>query len=222
MKAPTAPLRARARIAILASGDGSNLQALLEYFEGPGRDVASVVWIGSNRAEAGALVRARAAGIANDVVADPDDATELLTRLRAVRADLLVLAGYLKLVPAGVVHAFHGRLLNVHPSLLPAFGGDGMYGMRVHEAVLEHGAKVTGATVHFVDEHFDRGAIAAQWPVSVRDGDTPATLAERVLRAEHLLLPRTIAAVASGAVRLGEDGRVHGEVPLPGLPDIPQ
>ena len=205
------------RIAVLASGGGSNLQALLDYFAGPGRDVGQIVWVGSNRADAGALARACAAGIATHVLESPDTAVELLAQLRGADADVVVLAGYLKLVPHEVVEAFHGHLLNVHPSLLPAFGGEGMFGSRVHEAVLAHGAKVSGATVHFVDDQFDRGAIAAQWPVPVRPDDTPATLAARVLRTEHQLLPRTVAAVACGALRLDETGRVRGEVVLPDL-----
>ncbi len=205
------------RIAILASGGGSNLQALLDYFAGAGREVGQIVWVGSNRAESGALARAQAAGIATHVLENPDNAAELLAHLRGAHAEVVVLAGYLKLVPHEVVEAFHGHLLNVHPSLLPAFGGEGMFGSRVHEAVLTHGAKVSGATVHFVDDHFDRGAIAAQWPVPVRPDDTAERLAARVLRAEHHLLPRTVAAVASGALRLDENGRVHGEVVLPEL-----
>ncbi|MBL0171800.1 MAG: phosphoribosylglycinamide formyltransferase [Gemmatimonadaceae bacterium] len=197
---------ARARIGVLASGSGSNLQALIDYFAGPGSDAGTIVWVGSNRADAGALARAAAAGIPHGVIANPDDAESQLAQFRAADVDLLVLAGYLKLVPPGVVAAYHGRLLNIHPSLLPAFGGAGMHGMRVHEAVLAHGVKVSGATVHFVDNEFDRGAIAAQWPVRVHVNDTPATLAARVLRAEHKLLPRTVAAVARGVIRLGREG----------------
>lgn len=211
---------APARIAVLASGGGSNLQALLDYFAGPGRADGAIVWVGSNRADAGALARATAAGVPSGVIASVDDGAGLLAPLRVMQADVVVLAGYLKLVPADVVHAFRGRLLNVHPSLLPAFGGDGMYGMRVHEAVLAHGAKLSGATVHFVDEHFDRGAIVSQWPVRVLADDTPEVLAARVLRAEHALLPRTVAAVASGRVRLADDGRVVGDVELPAIPDL--
>ncbi len=205
------------RIAVLASGSGSNLQALLDYFAGPGGDVGQIVWVGSNRADAGALARAHAVGIATHVLENPDNAAELLAQLRGADAQVVVLAGYLKLVPHAVVEAFHGHLLNVHPSLLPAFGGEGMFGSRVHEAVLAHGAKVSGATVHFVDDHFDRGAIAAQWPVPVRPDDTADTLAARVLHTEHHLLPRTVAAVACGALRLDENGRVQGEVVLPEL-----
>ncbi|MEQ1690922.1 MAG: phosphoribosylglycinamide formyltransferase [Gemmatimonas sp.] len=187
---------APAQIAVLASGGGSNLQAMIDYFAGPGRDAGRIVWVGSNRADAGALARAAAAGIPHGVIADLENGERQLAQLRAVGADLVVLAGYLKLVPPEVVHAFHGRLLNVHPSLLPAFGGAGMYGMRVHEAVLAQGVKISGVTVHFVDEDFDRGAIAAQQTVPVLPDDTPETLAARVLQAEHELLPRTVAEVA--------------------------
>ena len=103
-----------------------------------------------------------------------------------------MLAGYLKLVPGAVVSQFRGRMINIHPALLPDFGGPGMYGHRVHEAVLASGAKESGATVHFVDEAFDRGAIIAQERVPVMKGDTPETLAARVLEAEHRLLPRVV------------------------------
>jgi folate-dependent phosphoribosylglycinamide formyltransferase PurN len=116
---------------------------------------------------------------------------ELLTR-HAIR--LVVLAGYLKKVPDEVVAAFRGRMLNIHPALLPAFGGPGMYGRRVHEAVLASGATVSGATVHLVDEHYDHGAIVAQESVPVRPGDTPESLAARVLEVEHRLLPAAVRA----------------------------
>ncbi len=208
------------RIAVLASGGGSNLQSLLDHLAGPARDAAAVVWVGSNRAEAGALSRAQSAGIATGVVHDPTDGEALVAQLAAVNADMVVLAGYLKLVPLAVVRAFHGRMLNVHPSLLPAFGGPGMYGHRVHEAVLAHGARVSGVTVHFVDEAFDRGAIAAQWPVRVFADDTADAIAARVLRAEHQLLPRAVEALARGQLWLAADGRAAGDVALPDLPSI--
>lgn len=212
--------RPPARVAVLASGGGSNLQSLIDYFAEPTNVSARIVWVGSNRAEAGALVRANAAGIDTGFVNDCTDGVSLLAQLTAARADILVLAGYLKLVPPSVVRAFHGCLLNVHPALLPAFGGEGMYGSRVHTAVLAHGARISGVTVHFVDEQYDRGAIVAQWPVRVHAGDTPATLAARVLRAEHQLLPRAVEALARGDVQLGDDGRVQGEVRLPDVPDL--
>lgn len=210
-----APLSSPARIAVLASGGGSNLQVLLDHFRGPARANGTIVWVGSDKAAAGALHRAADADVATGVIDDPRDGDAIRAMLEAAGADLLVLAGYLKLVPEAVVQAFHGRLLNVHPALLPAFGGAGMYGQRIHAAVLEHGATITGVTVHFVDAQYDRGPIIAQWPVPVLPGDTAATLGARVLRVEHRLFPLCVAAVASGAVALGEDGRVHGHLGVP-------
>lgn len=198
------------RIAVLASGGGTNLQALIDHFRDVAPDAGHVVWVGANRADAGALTRARAAGIEAFVVSNPDDGAALLAALHGSGANLLVLAGYLKHVPSDVVQAFHGRLLNVHPALLPAFGGAGMYGVHVHTAVIASGAAVSGVTVHFVDAEYDRGAIAAQWPVSVHSDDTPALLAARVLAVEHRLLPLCVESVARGQLRLGADGRVHG------------
>lgn len=203
---------------MLASGGGSNLQVLLDHFAGAAAHAGRIVWVGSDKATAGALVRAADAGVPNAVVADPRDGDALVATLRAAGADMLVLAGYLKLIPEAVVQAFHGRLVNIHPALLPAFGGAGMYGQRIHAAVLEHGATVTGATVHFVDAHYDRGPIIAQWPVPVLPGDTPASLGARVLRTEHALFPLCVEAVASGAVVLGDDGKVHGHVDIPVSP----
>lgn len=204
-----------ARIAVLASGGGSNLQALLEHFAGPPAQAAAITLVASDRRGAGVLDRARDAGIETAVVDAPDDAEAMLALLAAARTDVLVLAGYLKLVPAAVVRAYRGRIVNVHPALLPSFGGPGMYGRRIHEAVLAHGATLTGVTVHFVDEHFDRGPIIAQWPVPVLPGDDVASLAARVLRTEHRLLPLCVSAVATGAIVLGDDGRVHGHLDIP-------
>jgi folate-dependent phosphoribosylglycinamide formyltransferase PurN len=110
--------------------------------------------------------------------------------------DLVVLAGYLKLVPADAVSAFDGRMINIHPALLPSFGGPGMYGIRVHRAVLASGATISGATVHLVNAEYDRGPIVAQWPVPVQPGDTPEALAARILEVEHLLLPAVVLAAA--------------------------
>ncbi len=203
-----------ARIAVLASGGGSNLQALLEHLDRLGSlRGGDVVVVASNSATAGALARARARGIATAVLPSSTcPGTPSLDRvLDAHAVDLVVLAGYLKLVPADVVRRVAGRMLNVHPSLLPAFGGPGMYGLRVHRAVLDAGARVSGATVHFVDEEYDRGRIAAQWPVPVLPGDDPHTLAARVLRVEHLLFPRVVDAVAAGRL-------THASLAGAGLP----
>jgi phosphoribosylglycinamide formyltransferase 1 len=183
------------RVAVAVSGRGSNLEALLRAL---GDDApARVVLVVSNRADAAALARAREHGVPAEVLSQPADATEWLDRLEHHRVDLLVLAGYLKLVPAAVIARYRDRILNVHPALLPAFGGRGMYGHRVHEAVLASGARESGATVHLVDEVYDRGRILAQGRVAVLPGDTAETLAARVLSVEHRLLPAAVLAAAA-------------------------
>ena len=194
----------RARVAVLASGGGSNLQALIDYLASLGdRRSADIVLVASNKRAAGALERARRAGIPTAIIksARDENGESLLPLLERNSIDLVVLAGYLQLVPAEVTHAYRGRILNVHPAPLPQFGGAGMYGQRVHRAVLAAGAEYTGPTVHFVDEQYDHGATIAHWPVPVLHGDDEHHLADRVLRAEHLLLPRAVQASASrGAV----------------------
>lgn len=201
------------RIGVFASGGGSNLAALLAHLDVVGG--AQVVGVWSNRADAGALEKARARGIAASLLPDPSDGPAILTALRALDIGTVALAGYLKMIPAEVTRAYAGRMLNVHPSLLPAFGGHGMYGQRVHAAVLAAGATVSGATVHLVDEVYDRGPIVAQWPVPVAPDDTPVSLAARVLRAEHVLFPHAVHAFATGRMALSSDGRIVGRVPLP-------
>jgi phosphoribosylglycinamide formyltransferase-1 len=201
------------RVAVLASGAGSNLQALLDACGAA--SPARIVLVASDRGEARALARARAAGVATHCIADPHDGPALVDVLAQHTVQLVVLAGYLKLVPADVVAAFSGRMINIHPALLPAFGGHGMYGKRVHQAVLASGATLTGATVHLVNAEYDRGPIVAQWPVPVRPGDTPESLAARVLEVEHRLLPAVVLAAA----------RAGGVVPLVptadfGMPDL--
>jgi len=195
----------RSRIAVLASGGGSNLQAILEHFDRLGDARAGdVVVVASDRADAGALNRAMLRKIPFAVLATatrPEGAA-LDQLLDEHEIDLIVLAGYLRLVPARVVAEYRGRIVNVHPALLPAFGGPGMYGQRVHHAVIESGVRVTGVTAHFVDEQYDRGRIIAQWPVPVFAGDDVGTLASRVLRVEHILYPRVVNSVASGRTTL--------------------
>lgn len=193
----------RVRVAVLVSGHGSNLQALLDACAAPDSE-AEIACVVSNRDDAGALERARAARVPALVIdRDGQDASGLLALLRRHAIQLVVLAGYLRKVPDAVVAAFRDRMLNVHPALLPAFGGPGMYGRRVHEAVLASGARLSGATVHLVDEQYDHGRILAQWPVPVHPGDTAETLAARVLAVEHQLLPAAVRAccrqVLSGA-----------------------
>jgi formyltetrahydrofolate-dependent phosphoribosylglycinamide formyltransferase len=211
------PPSRRARVAVLASGGGSNLQALLDHADRLAeRRAYDVALVAADRRDAGALARAATRGIPTAVLADPADGAALDALLAAHVADVVVLAGYLKLVPAAVTRRYHGRMLNVHPALLPAFGGPGMYGRRVHEAVLAAGVRLSGPTVHLVDEAYDRGAVVAQWPVPVHDADTPDTLARRVLAAEHLLLPRAVQALAAGRVTLGPDGRARVTCAPPG------
>lgn len=132
------------------------------------------------------------------MLADPANADEILAAVGDAR--LVVLAGYLKRIPPAVVARFRWRLINIHPALLPACGGPGMYGGRVHAAALASGAAVSGATVHYVDDEYDRGPIIAQWPVPVRPGDTPESLAARVLEVEHRLLPLVVLELARRGV----------------------
>lgn len=205
----------RLRVAVFASGGGTDLQALLDH---QATDPCwHVVLVVSDREGAGALERARRAGVETRVVAtkdrDPEEvAAETLGALREHGVDMVFLAGYLKLLPPRLVAAYPRRILNIHPALLPAFGGKGMYGMNVHRAVIESGARLSGPTVHIVDEEYDRGSIVAQWPVPVLPGDTPESLAARVLEIEHQLYPL----VADHTCRAVLEGREPGPMALPG------
>jgi phosphoribosylglycinamide formyltransferase 1 len=184
------------RLAVLASGRGSNLQAILDHFDGLGR-LAKVVLVASNRADAPALEKAAAAGIDIAHFNAGDDGTELFDLLDRSSIDLVILAGYLKRIPPRVIEAYGGRILNVHPALLPDFGGEGMYGARVHEAVLAAKVPQTGVTVHLVNDDYDRGPIVTQWIVPVLPGDDAASLAARVLQVEHVVYPRAVEMVAA-------------------------
>jgi phosphoribosylglycinamide formyltransferase-1 len=202
------------RVAVLASGSGTNLQSLLDRCQS-GSLPATVVVVISNNRDAYALERARRASVlavhwsekkAGSVEAFADG---LLGILQRADTDLVVLAGYMKLVPMRVVEAFQGRMLNIHPALLPKFGGQGFYGMRVHEAVLAAGETESGATVHFVDAEYDRGPSFLQRTVPVMPDDTPETLRARVLAVEHELLPDAIAKFAAEYRRVSD-----GHAPL--------
>lgn len=190
-----------ARVAVFASGGGSNLQALVDHFNRPGSAApARVELVISDRQDAGALERAARAGIGTRVIevagrAEEDVVRETLAALEGAGIRFVALAGYLRRIPPAVVRAYHRRMTNIHPALLPAFGGKGMYGMRVHRAVLAAGCKVSGVTVHLVDEEYDTGPILAQWPVPVLPGDTAEVLAARVLRVEHRLYPAALEAL---------------------------
>ena len=206
--------RPRLAVAVLVSGSGSNLQALIDRFGAPTSSV-EVRLVVASRPGIRALDRAASAGIRSVVLpADRIEADAVLRdALSDAALDLVVLAGYLRLIPASLVDRWEGRMLNIHPALLPLFGGPGMYGRKVHEAVLTAGVSETGATVHLVDERYDGGPIVAQRRVAVCDGDDADILAARVLAAEHELLPDVLAAIADGTCRL-EAGGAHWTVPL--------
>ncbi|HEV7387556.1 MAG TPA: phosphoribosylglycinamide formyltransferase [Gemmatimonadaceae bacterium] len=185
------------RLAVLASGRGSNLQAIIDHFDNLARErVAKVVLVASNRSDSPALIRAATASIDIAGFNAGDDGSQLLELLRRFRIDLVVLAGYLKRIPPLVIREYAGRIVNIHPALLPAFGGEGMYGPRVHEAVIASGARESGVTVHLVENEYDRGPIVAQWRVPVDASDTPESLAARVLAVEHIVYPRVVEMLA--------------------------
>jgi len=207
---------------VLASGGGTNLQAILDYLDARGdARGATVSLVASDRASAGALDRARRHGVEVIALDKEQRGDEMARVLESHAIDYIALAGYLRFVPASVTRQWRGRIVNVHPSLLPSFGGTGMYGIRVHQAVIEAGVRLTGVTVHFVDEEYDCGPIISQWPVPVLPGDTPEVLAERVLAVEHALYPVAVEAVAQGRVTLGADGRVAGLASVPELATFP-
>jgi formyltetrahydrofolate-dependent phosphoribosylglycinamide formyltransferase len=185
------------RIAVLASGGGTNLQAIIDYYATLRNPAGSIELVASNKESAGALDRARAAAIPAQVFDASDDGSSLSSLLSQWSIDLVVLAGYLKHIPAQVIEQYRGRIINVHPGLLPDFGGPGMYGARVHAAVLASGATTTGLSVHFVDDEYDHGPVIAQWRMRVKIDDTAQSLAERVLSAEHIVYPRMVEMVAA-------------------------
>jgi phosphoribosylglycinamide formyltransferase 1 len=215
------PSQPRTRIAAFVSGGGSNFLALHDFQRERGALAAGeVVLVISNKPQCAALDRARERGIETVSLAHPGDGQALLQVLASRGIEVLVLAGYLALIPSQVTRAFRGRIVNVHPALLPAFGGPGMYGRHVHAAVLAAGARISGATVHFVDEEYDRGAIIAQWPVPVFEEDSAESLAARVLNVEHALLPRVVELLCAESLALDDDGTVHGAFLTGAQPDV--
>ncbi|MDO4552656.1 MAG: phosphoribosylglycinamide formyltransferase [Bacillota bacterium] len=186
------------RITVMVSGGGTNLQAVIDAAEAGTLGDASVVLVISSNAGAYALERAARHGIPSVVIGreeypDPEERTgAILDALKGAETDLVVLAGYMSVLPPALIRAYRDRIINIHPALLPKFGGMGMYGIRVHRAVLAAGEAESGATVHFVDEGVDTGRIILQERVPVLEGDSPETLAARVLEAEHRILPEAI------------------------------
>lgn len=194
------------KIAVFASGRGSNFKAILDAIEGGTIPNAEIVAVISNNSDAGALATAREHGIpalhlsSKQFGSVEEFRSALLAALASHGANFVVLAGYMKKLDGGIVRKYRNRIVNIHPALLPAFGGPGMYGMHVHEAVIASGAKFSGATVHIVDEEYDRGPVVLQQQVALADGETPATLAAKVLAVEHELYPRAIRLFAAGSV----------------------
>lgn len=197
------------KLAVLVSGGGTNLQAIIDSI-GDGRITnAEITVVISNNKNAYALERAKKAGIEGVCISPKDYETRdafhkaLLARLQSSQADLIVLAGCLIVIPRIIVDAYPNKIINVHPALIPAFCGNGYYGLKVHEGVLERGAKVTGATVHFVDEGTDTGPIILQKAVEVKQDDTPEVLQRRVMEeAEWNIMPEAINLIAGGRIRV--------------------
>ena len=198
------------RIAVCVSGGGTNLEAIFKAIEDKKIKNAKIVKVIGNNRNAYAFERAKSRNVASECVSPKDFEDRekiniaLLESLKAANPDLVVLAGFLVNVPEIVVKAFKNRIINIHPSLIPSFCGKGYYGLKVHEAVLARGVKVTGATVHFVDEGIDTGRILAQKAVEVLDGDTPEVLQKRVMeQAEWIILPDVISKISDGVIAIG-------------------
>ena len=202
------------KVVVLVSGGGTNLQAILDAVDSGAITNTEIVGVISNNKNAYALQRAEEKGIPNVCVSPKAFASRaefnqaLLDTVDQFQADLLVLAGFLVVIPEMMIEAYRNRIINIHPSLIPAFCGTGYYGLKVHEAALEKGVKVVGATVHFVDEGTDTGEIILQKAVEVKQGDTPEILQRRVMeQAEWKILPQAIDLIANGKVKV-VDGKV--------------
>ena len=197
------------RVVVLVSGGGTNLQAIMDAVDNGTITNTEIVGVISNNKNAYALERAAKRGVKNMCVSPKDFASRaefnegLLKAVDEMQADLIVLAGFLVVIPEQMIEKYRNRIINVHPSLIPSFCGTGFYGLKVHEAALEKGVKVVGATVHFVDEGTDTGAIILQKAVAVEKGDTPEILQRRVMeQAEWLILPQAIDLIANGKIEV--------------------
>lgn len=195
------------RIAVLVSGGGTNLQAVIDAIKSGDITNTEIAVVISNNAGAYALTRARENGIEAVCVSPKNYENretfnkEFLKTVNSYNVDLIVLAGFLVKIPEEMVHQYSNRIINIHPSLIPSFCGVGFYGLKVHEAALAKGVKVTGATVHFVDEGMDTGRIILQKAVEVEDGDTPEILQKRVMeQAEWKILPKAVNMIANGLI----------------------
>jgi phosphoribosylglycinamide formyltransferase 1 len=197
------------KLAVFVSGRGSNLQSILQTREL--RNLIEIKAVISDKIECGAFEIAKKFSVPTYSLSLKDGILSyhnLSNFLSQLNIDLLVLAGFLKLIPAEVIKSFKGRIINIHPALLPSFGGKGMYGMNVHRAVFNSSAKVSGASVHFVDETYDTGSIIAQECVSINDVQSPEEIAERVLKIEHKILPKVIKLIAENKIQI-KNNRVY-------------
>lgn len=199
------------RVGVMVSGGGTNLQAILDSIDNRTIRNARVEVVISNNRNAYALERARNHGIEAVCVSPRDYESReqfnaaFLEKVNEYQLDLIVLAGFLVAIPAAMIQKYRNRIINIHPSLIPSFCGVGYYGLKVHEAALKRGVKVTGATVHFVDEGTDTGPILLQKPVEVKPDDTPEILQRRVMEeAEWILLPKAIDMIANGEIEAGQ------------------
>ena len=202
------------KVVVLVSGGGTNLQAIIDAVDSGTITNTEIVGVISNNKNAYALERAKAKGIPSLCVSPKEFTTRaefneaLLAAVDAMNPDLVVLAGFLVVIPEKMIAAYRNRIINIHPSLIPSFCGTGYYGLKVHEAALEKGVKVVGATVHFVDEGTDTGAIIMQQPVAVEKGDTPESLQRKVMeQAEWKIMPRAIDLIANDRLEI-VDGKV--------------
>ena len=210
------------KLAVLVSGGGTNLQAIIDSIADGRITNAEIAVVISNNKNAFALERAKKHGIDAVCISPKDYGTRtafneaLLAKIQSYEADLVVLAGCLVVIPEIMVKAYPNRIINIHPALIPSFCGTGYYGLKVHEGVLERGVKVTGATVHFVDEGTDTGPIILQKAVEVRQGDTPKVLQQRVMEeAEWKIMPEAINLIANGRVHVDEKNHVVIEEMVP-------
>ena len=199
------------RVLVCVSGGGTNLQAIIDAGARGELGDTGIVRVISNNPNAYALERAKNAGIDAVCVSPKEFANRadfhkaLLDAINEAKPDLIVLAGFLVVVPEEVIAAYRNRIINIHPSLIPSFCGTGYYGLKVHEAALTRGVKVSGATVHFVDEGTDTGPIILQKAVEVKEGDTPKVLQQRIMEeAEWKIMPEAIRLIAEGKVKIGE------------------
>ena len=202
-------------VVVLVSGGGTNLQAIIDAVENGTITNTKIAGVISNNKNAYALERAKKHGIENCCISPKDYADratfnqKFLEKMDELNPDLIVLAGFLVVIPPEMIEKYRNRIINIHPSLIPSFCGTGYYGLKVHEAALAKGVKVVGATVHFVDEGTDTGPIILQKAVEVEEGDTPEVLQRRVMeQAEWKILPKAIDLIANGKVKV-EDGRTH-------------